>query len=450
MRPIRISLVLLTQALIWLSVTSTALGQAAPPKPMTEDEFVALLQARQQQVGEMTDLDDATKAKVKDLYKQALLEMDAAKRWAAKAAQDEMLVTDAPKVIATTKADLAGLPAQTSCTIRPDQTLLQIEQTISQRQADLEKLRKELADDEEEMKGRAARRAKMPDRINEAKKPLADINTQLQAASPSDEKPAVSSARRMILLAQRRRVEQEVVCHEKELAAYEARTELLPLHHDLKARQIAQAEQEIKQLQEVANRRRQQEAEQQAQHAKLEAGQAHSASVLRELADANAQLAARLPPLAQAIAEVTHRQEQVSDRLATVRKQYEDVTDRVKAAGNNVSNEIGLILRKQRETLPSLREYARALESQRKTLTNENLTQLDLISDRNALSDIDQQTQKWLKIGLAQGEGNPVQLEASIRKALNTRKGYLIALTDGRENYMAKLGAADHHRDDAD
>ena len=49
-------------------------------------------------------------------------------------------------------------------------------------------------------------------------------------------------------------------------------------HHDLEAREIARAEQEIKQWQEITNRRRQQEAEQQAQHASLEAGQVHSES----------------------------------------------------------------------------------------------------------------------------------------------------------------------------
>lgn len=409
---------------------------------MSEDEFIALLRARQQQVGDMTDLDDAGKATVKDLYKQALLEMDAAKRWAAKAAQQEALASDAPKEIATTKADLASLPPQPMVTPRPDQTLLQIEQTISQRQAELEKLRKELTDDEEELKGRAARKAKMPDQINEAKKPLAEINNQLQTPSPSDEKPAVSFARRMILLAQRRRVEQEVVCHEKESAAYEARTELLPLHHDLKARQIALAEQEIKQLQEVANHRRQQEAAQQALHASLEAGQAESTSVLHELAETNAGLAANRQPLAQAIAEVDRQQERVNAKLAAVKKQYEDITDRVKAAGNNVTNEIGLILRKQRETLPSLREYARAIELQRKTLTNENLTRLTLINDQNSLStNSDQLTQEWLQKSLAQDKGNPVGLEASIREALSTQKGYLIALTGDHETYMAKLGA---------
>ena len=59
-------LVLLTQVIIWLSVTATAFGQAAPPKPMSEAEFIALLQSRIKQVDDLRDLDDAAKAKVKE------------------------------------------------------------------------------------------------------------------------------------------------------------------------------------------------------------------------------------------------------------------------------------------------------------------------------------------------------------------------------------------------
>jgi potassium-dependent mechanosensitive channel len=441
MRSTKVNLVFLLQVLFSVALATTAFGQAAPPKPMTEDEFVALLQARQQQVKDMTDLDDAGKASVTALYKQALVEMDAVKRWAAKAAQSVTLAAEAPNEIVRTKSELAGLPAQPTVTMRPEDTLLQVEQTTSRRQADLEKLRKELADDEEELKTRAARRARIPEQISEAKKPLAQINADLQAPSPSDEKPAVSFARRMILLAQRRRVEQEIVCREKELAAYEARTELLPLHHDLKARQIALAEQEIKLWQELANRRRQQEAEQQVQHASQEAGQAHSASVVRDLAETNVGLAAKRQPLGQAIADIRRQQEHVNQKLVAVRKQYQDITDRVKAAGsNNVTNEIGLFLRKQREALPSLREYSRAIELQRKTQSNENLTRLILINDQNSLN-IDQSTQEWLKKSASQNEGSRAELEAAIRDSLNTQKGYLIALTGDYETYLTELGA---------
>ena len=429
------------QAIIWLSFTSTAFGQAAPPKPMTEAEFIDLLKARQGQVDQMGDLDDATKAKVKDLYKLALAEMDAVKRWAAKTAQYETSITDAPKDISQTKAGLASFPAQPTTTIRPDATLLQIEQTISQRQAELEKLRKELADDEEELKGRAARRAKIPEQINEAKKPLAEINAQLQAPSPSDEKPAVSFARRMIYLAQRRRVEQEIVCHEKELAAYEARTELLPLHHDLKARQIALTEQEIKQLQDLTNRRRQEEAEQQVQHASLEAGQASSASVVRDLAEINVGLAAKRQPLNEAITDIARQQQQISDKLAAVREQYEEVTSQVKAAGNtNVSTEVGLFLRKKREELPGLREYVRNTELQQKLQSEIELTLLKLTDDRLALSNIDKKTLEVLQnASPAEQNTNRAELETAVRAALKTQSEYLDALTNDYNSYHKKL-----------
>ena len=268
-----------------------------------------------------------------------------------------------------TKTDLAGLPAQPTAMPRPDATLLQIEQTISQRQAELEKLRKELADDEDELKGRAARQAKMPEQINDAKKALADINAQLQAPSPSDEKPAVSFARRMILLAQRRRVEQEIICHEKELAACEARTELLPLHHDLKARQIALADQEIKQLQEVTNRRRQLEAEQQAATrlagsgpGPIGLGAPRAGRTQRPHWPPNGNRWPRPSPTSPGSSE------QVKEKSAAVKKKYEDITARVPATGNtNVTTEDGLFLRKKREELPSLREYVRNTELQQQT-----------------------------------------------------------------------------------
>ena len=122
------------------------------------------------------------------------------------------------------------------------------------------------------------------------------------------------SARRMLLLAQRRAAEQEMLCCQKELAAYEARTELLPLCRDLDARQVALAEQEIKQRQEFVNRRRQQEAEQQVRQAAWEAGQAHPA--VRRLAEENAALAAKRKQLAERIVDTTRQQEQVNQQLS--------------------------------------------------------------------------------------------------------------------------------------
>lgn len=431
---------ILTQVVVWLSFAATIFGQATPPKPMTETEFVAMLRARQNQVAEASDLDDAEKAKVKELYTRALTEMDAVKRWIEMTAQNEKLALDAPKETEQTKATLAIPPVQATTVVPAEATLLQIEQGISQREAALEKLRKALADDEEELKGRAARRAKIPEQIGEVKKLLADINAQLDLPQSKDEKPAISIAGRMVLVAQRRRAEQEIICREKELDAYEKRTELLPLRRNLEARQILLAEQDIKAWREAANQRRKHEAEQQVQQASLAAGQAQSTGVLRDLAEKNSELAAKRKLLAEAIADVTRQRDTIDKKLIVVTKQYTEMVDREKAAGKtNVTNTIGAFLRKQRDTLPNLRDVSRDVEAQQQTQSDVKLTLLEYTNDSFALN-IDQATQELLqKTSGAEYDGNRAELEAAIREALGAKAEYLKSLTGDYDTYLVKL-----------
>jgi potassium-dependent mechanosensitive channel len=438
MRYIRNHVVLLSQLLVWLSLAAMAFGQAAPPKPLTEAEFTAMLQARLKQVDETSDLIDTEKAKVKDLYKQALTEMEAVRRWIETTAQNEKLALDAPKETDQIKASLAA-PPQGITAIPIDHTLLQIEQGISQREAALDKLRKALADDEEELKGRAGRRAKLPEQINEAKKSLADINAQLDLPPPKDEKPAVGMARRLLLVTQRRKAEQEIICRQKELEAYEKRTELLPLRRELEASQIALANEELKQWREAANRRRQQEAEQQVQQASREADQAHSTGIVRRLAEDNARLAEKRKPLVEAIAEVLRQKEQVDKQLVEVTKVYKEMKDREEVAGKaKITSHVGSFLRTQRETLPNLREYLRAVELQQQKQSDYGLARLELLNKAFALTD--QRIQESLQnASPAEQDGNRAELEAAVREALKTQADYLKSLTDDYENYLGKL-----------
>ncbi len=162
-----------------------------------------------------------------------------------------------------------------------------------------------------------------------------------------------------MLVAQRRTAEQEILCCEKELAAYEARTELLPLSRDLNARRVALAEQEIKQWQEIVNRRRQQEAEQQARQAAWEAGPGQSGRTRvgqeerRTGRDAETvgRSASSMPPASW---------NRSTSNLTELKEQFKPVREKVEAAGKtNATNTIGLLLRKQRESLPNLRVYRR-------------------------------------------------------------------------------------------
>jgi potassium-dependent mechanosensitive channel len=439
MRYIGNRFVLLSQVPVWLLLAATVFGQAAPPKPLTEAEFTAMLQSRLNQVADTSELTDAEKAKAKDLYKQAITEMEAAKRWIETTAQNEKLAADAPKETEQTKAALAAPPPQTTALIPSDATLLQIEQGISQREAALEKLRKALADDEEELNGRPARRAKIPEQINDAKKSLADVNTQLDLPPPKDEKPSLGIARRLFLVSQRRRSEQEIICRQKELDAYEKRTELLPLRRNREALDIASAVNEIKQWREAANQRRQQEAEQQIQQASREADQAHSTGIVRELAEDNAKLAEKRKPLADAIIEVSRQKEQVDKELKEVTKLCKDMKDREELAGKaKIASHVGSLLRTQRDSLPNLREYVHAVELQQQRQSDYGLALLEWRNKAFALTD--QRIQESLQnAGMAEQDGNRAQLESAVRKALKTQADCLNSLTADCENYLGKL-----------
>jgi potassium efflux system protein len=416
-----------------------AFGQAAPPKPFTEAEFVTLLQGRLKQVDDAGDLDAATKSKIKELYQQAIAEMSAAKRWGETGALNDKLATEAPKELEQTKADLAAMPSQSMAIIPPDASLSWIEQDISKREADLEKLRKALADDEAELNGRASRRAKIPELVTAAKERLTTISSQLELPPAANENPALNSARRMMFVARRRTAEQELSCYEKELMAYEARTELLPLHRDLLARRVDLAEQETKQRQELANQRRHQEAERQTQQAKWEAAQADPA--MAQLVKGNAQLAAMRTPLGERIAEVLRQRAQVDQDLTRVTSQYKDIQQKVEVAGTtNATSAIGLLLRNQRLGLPDVREHGHNVESRRQIIDDVQYELQKLEDERSALAKLDEATQNELRrISLVRQNVNSAELTAPIYEALKTKRDYLLALKGDYNSYYEKL-----------
>ncbi len=242
-----------------------------------------------------------------------------------------------------------------------------------------------------------------------------------------------------MLLAQRRAAEQEILCCQKELAAYEARTELLPLSRDLNARQVALAEQEIKQWQDLVNRRRQQEAEQQVRQAAWEAGQALPA--VRQLAEENAALAAKRKPLAERIADATRQQDQVNQQLAALKDQFKRLQEKVEATGKtHATNAIGLLLRKQREALPNLPRvppgHRRPAADHRRGPTGAPA----IAGQPSALANLDLQTQAVLQsLNVAQQAGNRAELEAAVREALKTERDYLDALITDHNTYFDKL-----------
>jgi potassium efflux system protein len=226
------------------------------------------------------------------------------------------------------------------------------------------------------------------------------------------------------------------------LAVYETLTELLPLRRDLGVRRIALAEQVVKQLQELVNGRRQQEAEQQLRQASREAGQAHPTVLLR-LIIGNADLADARKSLATRIVDATAQLEQVSQKLGDVKELYKQVQERVAVAEKtNTTRAIGLFLRKKREELPNVHTYRHNVSVRQQTMGEGELDRLQLVDDRTALANVELQTQAVLQtLNLRPQNSDRAGLEKTVREALKTKSEYLDAYIADHDTYFKKLGA---------
>ncbi len=426
-------------ALLLLLCAADALAQAVPPKSasdLTFAEQVEQLQAGKRQLDGLHDLDEAAKVKARDLYDQALQETAKAKNAAARAATFAERAAQAPAELAQTKASLHALSEPAGPTIPAGASLPQIEREISRRQADLEGWRRDLAHTEAQLKQGPARRTEIPVQISAAQQVLANLNAALQAPPSAHENTAVTAARRAMLSAKRRAAEQELLCCQNERKDLEARAELWQPSHDLCARRIALAEQELKQWQALADRRRQHEAEQQAKEAKREAAQADPA--VRQLARTNARLAEDREQLAHRIAETTGQSDQANRQLADLQAQFAGARQKVKAVG--LTHAIGVLLRKQRETLPKLSVYRRNVNHLQRTIRDEQLVVLELQDQRAPLADLDCQTQAVLqKLGAAPPGDDRVELGAQVHDALRSQRQYLDSLLADHRTYFDKL-----------
>jgi len=423
-----------------LSSCPAAFGQAAPPGALSESDFIALVQSRQKQLEESSDLDDAAKNQIKELYQQVLAEIGAARKWAEQAAEFDRQAREAPKKIAELTAALA-LPPSAPATPIPPTDAKRLETLIAERQAELEQWRKELAADENELKQRALRRAKIPEQINAAKQRLAELTAQLQTPLAGEDVLPASAARRMILLAQSRTAEQEIKCCENELKAFEARTELLPKRRDYNVRRIAQATQDIKQWQVTVNQRRQEEAEQQAARAQREAAQAHPN--VRELLEYNTQLAKMRKDFAERIVQATAKLDEVNRARKELAERFDPLWEQVKVAEKTGTTSLmGLALRKERDRLPlpGLRDYRRSAAEHQRIMGEGELDRLDVLNKRRALANLDLQTEAILEkleeTGLVLDRS---WMQATVRGILQTTCDYLDALSRDHDAYFKVL-----------
>jgi len=320
---------------------------------------VEQLQNRIQAAQDAADLEDTSRARLIDLYRQSINNIETTR--ANEEATEEFREANrsAPR---ETEKMLASIERR-----RDDDPVTSLRVSGSTRTEELERrLDEELANQtaveakltvvEARLESEGARPAAARARIAAARAQVADLASQTGEQPAGDQSAQFAEASRWARATRLEALQAEITMLDRELLSYTARNDLLKAQRDQQAQGLERISRRADALRELVNERRRTEAERaiaQAQAA-LESATTDD-PLLRELADSNLKLVERLQMQVEELERLARRE---STRPATAQVQAAFRNARRKLELEATGAPIGLSIVEERSRFPSAREFA--------------------------------------------------------------------------------------------
>ena len=383
------------------------------------------------------DLDEPTKKSIVALYEEAIKDLLRAATWKEKIDLFAQEKKYAAKNIEQTKASLRQTEGKTSAEVPADASVSQLENMLSETEAELTAAKEKLVVAEVEPRRRAIRLLEIKQLLKEARNRVTTLERQRDSLPTNGSGSPLEAAQRIRLLAALATAQLELEGYTKELEAQQATTDLLPLQHDLATREVALAEAKVKKLKERLSKIRQQEAQRQIREAKQEKA-AMADPALRELANTNEKLAEKRQELINATKNSVERLAMQRKQFARLEKELKSVKDKVKSIGRTKT--ISPFLKTQRGNLPDTNVYIESMESRHTEILESQRWIFDLAEKRANLVDLEESLEAELK----DAESEPLDRSWYDQKRvelalLQTQKKYVDQLAKDYYDYFNVL-----------
>ena len=382
-----------------------------------------------------------------DIYGRAKAQLATADKFEAALVSFREAREKAPERLVATKADLDKIPPEAKVE-EPvgDWSLEQIEQRITQLDAELAAAQKNAIESEAEAKKRTERRTEIPQASVRVKEQLENVRKELGAKPGAEVSAELAQAQRTLLLLTERALGKELESYQEEILSYDARGNLLQVRRDLAARQTAYYDKLVKLWREVREQRRKVKAEEDAARAlqaRREAAQSHP--TIRKLAEENSRLAELRTGSRGLVALNAARakeKEKIGRQLADLESDFASVKEKVKVAG--LTDVIGVILLSKRNDLADVREHQRSIKA-RGTETAKARFEWIKYDERHAeLADIEAAAESVLRdLGPQVSQEQREEISAESRKLLEARRDLLKSLVNEYETYMSQSADLD-------
>jgi len=438
----------IARLLPWLMAMATgSLPFSATAQPSPEDVVETVTRKaitdKLKQVNDSADFSDEQKTQFRNLYERALQLLREAESSAEKTRQFTHEAETADEELARIMRQRAALPLSATVDVEPDEDLPSIRLRLERAESKLSEARNVLSTAQREPDRRAARMKAIPTELAAAAKKLDGVEKQLRATSATDD--PLQAAKRMVQLAERQSLQQQISMLEAEKAAYATNVNLLPLRRALAADKVKLAEQQVLELRSrVAQQRLFQIEDQISQAAKQLDNFKQSTNVAKEMVEraaSNLALAEERKRIDSLITETSTELASARRDLSELKARRSEIESKVDAVG--LSQAIGLLLRNELSSLPNERVLRNRSRTRQATIRDVQHKLLELEQQRRSL-DAETTTQELLRRTAQQPTStNPDQLDATIETLAVAHGEYLDLLIAEYNAYLFELVSLD-------
>jgi potassium-dependent mechanosensitive channel len=355
------------------------------------------LKVKRTSIEAMEGLEDSIKKAALSFLDQAILSETIAvqSEQGTKALHDK--VTSAPDRIRKLRKEMkAALPSPDLSILSHGTDLALTEQKIFEEELNLAAAKAALDTWEAELEAEQNSPQQIRQETDKTNQQLLEVGGELKKAPPHEEHLLVTDARRVLLLAEKRRWEALLKLQQDRWTYHEQLLALLTAERNSAVREVAYREAVVKSWQAQIMKLRQEQAAQARKGAEAEKKDAPTTlePIQKEL-DINVKFSQDLERISERQASLTAELESQKKLLAELEEEF--ALSRKRVESSVLTDTLSFALRKQRQVLPRQNQYRWNSAKRRQELAQVIEAQMDVENQLKALTHLDEETDQILR-----------------------------------------------------
>nr|WP_320012323.1 mechanosensitive ion channel domain-containing protein [uncultured Desulfobulbus sp.] len=429
--------------LLVLFVFSQSCLAADPIQPGDQQQFSPnLLKAKIAAVSENSQLDDATKNKLLELYRRSLENISSMQANENQANYFVASITSSPEEIKKVNSSIKKLETRKEAKLRQlannkedRRPLKELEQELIQSKAQETELEAALKDLTRQSGVFTDRPAKISQRLAEIKDGVDAVNGAVKVSPQPGDNPEITKAQNMVNLSKLASLQSESRMLNQELVSMPVRSELINAKRDEFAVRLELVRLDVQALEDEVNAKRQEEANKSVGAAQeVVAKMADNQPVLQQEAAKNAAYSEQLLKTSDALKTSASARDTLTNELSRIEETYASTKQKIEVAG--LSHALGLLLHDIQRNLPDDRQLAKKRTQNSQVIAETGLQQVQAEDEKKKIDDSDNYIREIL------GTTDPAtakELKPELRKIIASRSNLLDKIIAANRTYLSQL-----------